>query len=132
MNLKQAIYFTIGFAFLGVGIAGTVLPGVPTTPCVLASAWFFSKSSKRMENWLLNHKIFGKLIRDWRANGSISKTSKRNAILVIIPTFAASIYFIPVYPAKVGLGVFCIFLCAFLLTRPLPIHSTYEKKDITS
>ena len=132
MNLKQVTYFTIGFAFLGVGIAGTVLPGVPTTPCVLASAWFFSKSSKRMENWLLNHKIFGKLIKDWRANGSISKTSKRNAILVIIPTFAASIYFIPVYSAKVGLGVFCILLCAFLLTRPLPIHSTYEKKDITS
>lgn len=132
MNLKQIIFFIIGLAFLGVGIAGTVLPGVPTTPCVLASAWFFSKSSKRMENWLLNHKIFGKLIKDWRANGSISKTSKRNAVLVIIPTFAISIYLIPVYPAKVGLGVFCILLCAFLLTRPLPIHTTYEKKGITN
>ena len=132
VNPKQIIYFVIGLGFLGIGIAGTILPGVPTTPCVLASAWFFSKSSKRMENWLLNHKIFGKLIKDWRANGSISKTSKRNAVLVIIPTFAVSIYFIPVYPAKVGLGVFCILLCAFLLTRPLPIHSTHEKKDITS
>ena len=132
MNPKQIVYFIVGLAFLGVGIAGTVLPGVPTTPCVLASAWFFSKSSKRMENWLLNHKIFGKLIKDWRANGSISKNSKRNAVLVIIPTFALSIYLIPGDPAKVGLGAFCILLCAFLLTRPLPIHTTYEQEDITS
>ena len=110
----------MGLLFLGVGIAGTVLPGVPTTPCVLAAAWFFSKSSKRMEEWLLNHKIFGKLIKDWRANGSISKTAKRNAVLVIISTFALSIYFISIIELKVFLAIFCVLLCGFLLSRPLP------------
>ena len=120
MKIKQAVYFVLGLLFLGVGIVGTILPGVPTTPCVLASAWFFSKSSKRMENWLLNHKVFGKLIKDWRANGSISKTAKRNAILVIIPTFALSIYFISIAELKILLAIFCVLLCGFLLSRPLP------------
>tara|TARA_Y100001970_G_scaffold290750_1_gene425588 strand:- start:2019 stop:2396 length:378 start_codon:yes stop_codon:yes gene_type:complete len=120
MTLKQAVYFLLGLLFLGIGIVGTVLPGIPTTPCVLASAWFFSKSSKRMEDWLLNHQLFGKLIKDWRANGSISKTAKRNAVLVIIPTFALSIYVISIFELKVFLAIFCVFLCGFLISRPLP------------
>ena len=62
--------------FVGLGFVGVFVPGIPTTPSILAAAWFFARSSKRFEQWLLNHKIFGQIIRDWQQHGGIARKSK--------------------------------------------------------
>mgnify|MGYP001003010820 FL=1 len=118
--LKKYIYITLGLIFVGLGFLGVFLPGIPTTPFVLLGAWFFSRSSKYLENWLVNHKTFGSFIIDWRKYKGIKRKSKIVAISVIIPTFTFSIYSSSNIYIKILLGAFCITLCAYLLTRPEP------------
>ena len=72
----RAFWLSIGLLSLGLGIAGVFLPLLPTTPFVLLSAFCFSKSSERLHNWLLNHKLFGKLIKDWQKHGVIRTNVK--------------------------------------------------------
>ena len=122
--LKKYIYISLGLIFVGLAFLGVFLPGIPTTPLILLSAWFFSKSSQRLEKWLKNHKTFGPLILNWEKYRGINRKSKIVAICLIIPTFAFSIHSISIIQIKIFLGLFCVSLCSYLITRPEPPINT--------
>jgi uncharacterized membrane protein YbaN (DUF454 family) len=50
---------------------GVVLPLLPTTPFIILAAFCFSRSSKKFHQLLINHRLFGAMIRDWEAHGVI-------------------------------------------------------------
>ena len=105
---------------VGLGFLGVFVPGIPTTPLILLAAWFFSRSSKDLEQWLINHKTFGPLIIDWKKYKGIKRKSKIISICLIIPTFSFTIYSISNFYLQLSLGLFCICLCTYLITRPEP------------
>ena len=82
------------------------------------SVWFFARSSKKLENWLINHKIFGKSIRDWKEKGAISKNAKLSAIPLIIFSFSATIYFNEILYLDLFLAVLGLSISTFIVTRP--------------
>lgn len=100
------------------GFIGLMLPIVPTTPFILVSVWFFARSSKKLENWLINHKIFGKSIRDWKEKGAISKKAKLSAIPLIIFSFSATIYLNEIFYLDLFLAVLGLSISTFIVTRP--------------
>jgi uncharacterized membrane protein YbaN (DUF454 family) len=63
-------------AFLGtvsllLGILGIFLPVLPTTPFLLLSAALYVRSSRRMYDWLMQHKHLGPYIKNFRENKAI-------------------------------------------------------------
>ncbi len=56
----KAIYTVLGMLFLALGGIGTVLPFLPTTPFLLLAAFFFARSSKRLNDWFLSTKLYRK------------------------------------------------------------------------
>ena len=83
MIVTRYFWLMLGFVATGCGIIGAVLPLIPTTPFLLVAAYAFAKSSPRFHDWLINHRQFGPLIRNWQRNGSIDPASKRLAIIVM-------------------------------------------------
>jgi len=109
---------SVGGISVGLGVAGVVLPLVPTTPFMLLAAYCFARSSPKLERWLLEHPRFGPSIADWRAHRAISGRGKRLAVLAIGLTFALSV--VLRLPGSV-LAVQAVVLSAvslFILTRP--------------
>lgn len=70
------LYLVFAWAMLALGLIGIVLPGLPTTPFILLSAWAAARGSTRMHRWLLEHRTFGPMIRDWQAQGAVSRRNK--------------------------------------------------------
>ena len=70
------MYLAIGLVCVGLGVVGVFLPVLPTTPFLLISLWAFSKSSARLERWLLEHKRFGPRLVAWRTNRVIPLPAK--------------------------------------------------------
>ena len=114
------VYLSIGFLCVAVGFIGIVVPGIPTTPLILLAAWAFARSSKRFELWLLRHRVFGRLIEDWRNHRGISRKSKITAVVLIVPTFSATIFFAFSFVFDLVFAIFGIGLCVYLVTRPEP------------
>ena len=116
--IKNYIYIALGSFFLVLGFIGLFLPIVPTTPFILVSVWFFARSSNKLENWLVNHKIFGKMIQDWRNHGSINKKAKISATLLIIFSFSGAIYFNQILVFDILLAVVGTSIVVFIISRP--------------
>lgn len=70
-HLRRGLLVVAGVISLGLAVAGTILPGLPTTPFVLLSAACFAKSSPRMHAWLLANRWLGPMVRDWEAHRSL-------------------------------------------------------------
>lgn len=68
--LSKLLIF-LGTIFVGLGILGMFLPILPTTPFLLIAAACYARSSKRFYLWLLNNKLFGSYIRDYKERKSI-------------------------------------------------------------
>ena len=64
-NIKKAFWFTLGCILLGVAFVGIYLPGLPWSTPAVGAAYCFAKSSDRMHNWIMNHKLFGPFLRGW-------------------------------------------------------------------
>ena len=68
--MKKYLFIILGLISLGLGLLGIVTPGLPTTPFILLTGVLFAKSSPRLHQKLLDHKITGPYIR--RVNNGFS------------------------------------------------------------
>lgn len=64
----RIIYCILGFITLGLGIIGLVLPIIPTVPFLLLTSFFFSKGSKRFNDWFTNSKIYKRYLEGFVKN----------------------------------------------------------------
>lgn len=87
----RTVWTGLGLLALGLGIIGLALPLLPTTPFMLLAAACFAKSSPRLHDWLVNHRIFGPAIRDWRDYRAISPKAKRMAVTAMAAAFGVSV-----------------------------------------
>ncbi|TFF99714.1 MAG: DUF454 domain-containing protein [Promethearchaeota archaeon] len=104
-KIKRALYYTAGSIFLVLGIIGMFFPILPTTPFLLLSAACYVRSSEKAYNWLIQNKLFGKIIRDYRAGKGLSVKVKAVTILVLWITIIISILFIEIFWVQILLIV---------------------------
>ena len=93
--MRRLLYLLLGFLALALGGLGILLPLLPTVPFMLLAAFFFAKSSPRLEAWLLEHPGFGPHIRDWRDRRAVSRAGKRGAILAFAASAIVGLIFLP-------------------------------------
>ena len=63
--IKRYLWLTVGMLSLVMAYIGFVVPGIPFSVFLVFAAYCFSKSSKRMHDWLYNHKYFGPFLTNW-------------------------------------------------------------------
>ena len=90
--MVRLLFVVLGSIFLALGFIGVIVPGLPTTPFLLLSAACYVRSSKRLHYWLLNHKIFGKFIRDFKEKRSVPIKSKIISLLIMWSMISLSVF----------------------------------------
>lgn len=90
---KKGLFFTAGLLCVLLATLGLVLPLVPTTPFLLLAAACFLRSSERFHNWLINHRIFGSYIRNYREKGGLTLRHKIVSITVLWVVILYSTFF---------------------------------------
>jgi len=114
----RVIWMITGLIALALGFVGVVLPLLPTTPFLLVAAYAFARSSPRLEAWLVNHKHFGALIRNWQRDGSIGRRTKISAAIVMALTFVLSFLLGASNTVLIIQAIVLSCSAAFVLTRP--------------
>ena len=117
----RLLWVMAGLLSLSIGVIGVVLPVLPTTPFVLLAAFCFSRGSARFERWLLDHRLLGPIVRDWREHRAVPLPAKRLAYVMMAASSVAAAFMLPLPWA--GVPAACCAAGAFWLWR-LPTRST--------
>jgi uncharacterized membrane protein YbaN (DUF454 family) len=80
----RLIWLTAGLTCVGVGGVGVVVPGLPTTVFFIMAAYCFSRSSERLERWVLDLPRIGPAVADYRAGLGMPKRAKVWAIAMMV------------------------------------------------
>lgn len=115
-NIKKALYILLGSFTLVLAVVGIFLPILPTTPFLLVSAFFYLRSSKRLYDWLIRHKVFGKYIHDYVTYKAIPIKTKVSAIIILWLSMTISIIIVPHFYLKIMLTLLASMVTIYLLT----------------
>lgn len=123
-GFRRVLWLVLAYVALALACVGAVLPVVPTTPFVLLAAFAAARGSRRLHDRLLAHRVFGPLIRDWRAGGAVARRAK----VAAVGTMAASVAIMLAIgvPARVVAlsGVPMVLVSVWLCARPEPAASS--------
>ena len=89
----RTLWLIIGLTSLALGIAGVVLPLLPTTPFVLLASWCFYRGSPRIHAWLHRSRTFGPTLDDWHHYHGIRRSLKHRAVLMVLAVVVLSMLY---------------------------------------
>ena len=109
-RVKKYLLIILGSLSLTLGVVGVFIPVLPTTPFLLLASFCYLRSSERMYDWLINHKIFGAYIYSYLTYKAIPKKTKVGALIFLWSSLSISILLVPslhirIFLVAVGLGV---------------------------
>ncbi len=115
--LLRGVFFVLGLVTLGL-IPLSYLPGIPTFDLIILSAFFFSLSSERMHNWMLNHRYFGRVIRGYRDHGLTMRMKWTAAVAIVTSLSLSGLFLVDVLWIRVLLLLVGIYALWFVFSRP--------------
>ena len=119
-GVRRLAWLVLAYVSLALGVIGIFVPGLPTTPFVLLSAFAAARGSRRLHAWLLAHRQFGPMIRDWQATGAVSRRAKRAATAMMALSAAVMFATAPkLWMAATGTAIMGV-VAIWLWRRPEP------------
>ncbi|WP_447871878.1 DUF454 family protein [Serratia fonticola] len=117
--MTRWLLIILGWLAVVLATLGVVLPLLPTTPFLLLAAWCFARSSPRFHHWLLYRSWFDSYLRHWQQHKALPPGAKWKAVLVIVLTFAASLWLVKLWWVRGVLLAILVILLTFMLRLPV-------------
>jgi uncharacterized membrane protein YbaN (DUF454 family) len=116
--LMRSLMIALAWASVALGVAGVVLPLLPTTPFLILSAAIFARTSPRFETWLVSHPTLGGPIRSWRERQAVPRRAKLAAIFAMSANFLFLFWLAPGVVTLTIVAAVMSLCAAFIVTRP--------------
>jgi uncharacterized membrane protein YbaN (DUF454 family) len=83
-RIARGAWGIVGVLAVALGGIGVIVPGLPTTVFFIIAAWAFSKSSPRLEAWVLGLPRIGPMVHDHRNGLGMPRRAKFLATAMIV------------------------------------------------
>ena len=81
--MKKILYMILGYAGVGMGVLGVVIPVLPTVPFLLLATYCFARSSEKLERWLRGTKLYEDNLADFAAGKGMTRKVKCRIMLTV-------------------------------------------------
>lgn len=113
----RVLFAAAGLVFVGFGVLGILLPGLPATPFLLLAAYCFTRSFPRLHQWLVTHPWFGPYIRGARSGWRIPRRQAMQTIAVLWISMGITAWLVDNWPLRISLLVIASGVSIFLERR---------------
>ena len=114
----RIILLSLGLLCVGLAFIGIFIPGIPTTPFLIVALWAFAQSSKKFHAWLLNHKRFGTVLRNWESHKVVPIKAKILMVVLQITAVAMIQYSLNNIFITIGLAVLLLCVASYVISLP--------------
>ena len=90
--MKKVLWYSLGMLSLVMAYIGLVVPGIPFSIFLVFAAYCFARSSKKMHDWLYNHKWFGEFLTNW-TNHRVVPLKAKYAMVAVMSSSLAIMWF---------------------------------------
>ena len=104
--MNRIILLALGWICVSLGFIGIFVPGLPTTIFLIIALWAFTKSSKTLRLWLLNHKRFGPILRNWQEYKVVPLRGK--ILMVVLMVFSIILFYYSIQNLYLTIGLIII------------------------
>ncbi len=91
-SAKKAILVAAGSLCLALAVLGVFLPLLPTTPFLLLASACYVRSSERLHRWLMENRLLGSYIRNFRERRGIPLRAKVSTVVILWLPLLYSVY----------------------------------------
>jgi len=116
--MKRTILISLGWLCVGLGFVGVFVPGIPTTIFLIIALWAFTKSSKKLRHWLLNHKRFGPILSNWQEHKVVPRRAK--ILMVVLMSLAVILFYYSLQSLILTIGLIVILVLVAIYVISLP------------
>jgi uncharacterized membrane protein YbaN (DUF454 family) len=115
----RGVFLVAGIIAFAIGVIGIFLPLLPTAPLIVLAAACFARAYRPFHEWLLAHRWFGPMLREWYHHRSVRYRTKVLAIAMMLVSFTGTIVFIvrPIW-AKVLVAIFALAVAVLIYRLP--------------
>lgn len=92
-RIVKVLLIAGGSLSLMLAVLGIIVPFLPATPFLLLSAACFARSSDRLYQWLIGHRVFGRYIRTWRKHRAMPLHAKLVLLALLWVSIGATAVF---------------------------------------
>ena len=116
-DYMKIIYVILGFISMGLGIAGSFLPGLPTVPLLLLASFFFARGSERFHGWFTQTRIYKNYLEDFEKNRSMTLKAKIGLLCLSSTMIAFPIFLLKNNYLRLALILVVIFKYYYFIFR---------------
>ena len=116
-DYMKIIYVILGFISMGLGIAGSFLPGLPTVPFLLLASFFFARGSEKFHGWFTQTKIYKNYLEDFEKNRSMTLKAKIGLLCLSSTMIAFPIFLLKNNYLRLALILVVIFKYYYFIFR---------------
>lgn len=123
--MKKILLISAGTVSVAMGIIGVFVPILPTTPFLLFSAWCYAKSSEKFYNKLMDNKILGGYIKNYRDK----KAMPRRVKIVTISLLWISILYSAIFAvSNIWLSLLLVIIAVLVSLHLISLRTIKDQK----
>jgi len=126
--MKKAFFFILGWLCLAMAYVGVVTPGIPFSIFLVGAAYSFARSSKRMENWLYNHRHFGPFLVNWENKRVFPQRAKYLMLIGMSSSLVIMMFFVPIN-GVVYSGILMALVAIWAWRYPSTVEEYQRRRD---
>ena len=116
--MKKILYIILGCIGVGLGAVGAVVPMLPAFPFLMLAAFCFARSSKKLDRWFKNTKLYKDNLEDFVAGRGMTWKTKIRIMITVTALMAIGFTMMALKDVVVGCAVLgCVWvfhICYFI------------------
>ncbi len=108
MRLKKVFYTFVALLAIGLGVLGTFLPLLPTTPFLLLATYCLLKGNPRFHRWFITTGLYKRYLAEYMTQGTMTRRSKITILIAASSIMVTGIILTPILWARILLGVLIV------------------------